>query len=149
MRFMYLLDSPWRGDSNKYTKCMIHEKLLNSIRYSRLRRVHIKVLYNSKFDLTAEFLLTNSVVITRVLCSSKHFSLTITESTEESNESRIRPMMSNIHLVFDFKYNKLYSCSYHTMICNGRVCWPLSYFYSCRLYPPPCVSACHTLVYQY
>ena len=139
MRFMYLSESPRRGDFNRYTKCMIHEKLFKSIRYSRLRRVHIKVLYNSKFDLTAKYLVTNSVVITRVLCSSKHFSLTITESTQETNESFIRPMVSYIHLVLDFKYNKRYSCSYHTMICNGRVCWPLTYFFRCRLNPPPCV----------
>ena len=31
--------------------------------------VHIKFLYNSKFDLTAKSLITNSVVITRVLCT--------------------------------------------------------------------------------
>ena len=33
IRFVYLLESPWRGDSNKYTKRMIHKKLFESIRY--------------------------------------------------------------------------------------------------------------------
>ena len=60
-----------RGDSNKYTKRMIHKKLFKSIRYSCFRRVHIKVLYNSKFDLTAKSLVTNSVFIRRVLCTLK------------------------------------------------------------------------------
>ena len=54
--------------SNKYTKRMIHKKMFKSIQYSCFRRVHIKVLYNSKFDLTAKSLVTNSVVITRVHC---------------------------------------------------------------------------------
>ena len=67
--FEYLQESPRRGDSNKYTKRMIHKKkLFKSIRYSCFRRVHIKFLYNSKFDLTAKSLLINTVVITRVLC---------------------------------------------------------------------------------
>ena len=65
---MYVLKSPQRGDSNKYTKRMIHKKLFKSIRYSCFRQVHIKVLYSSKFDLTAKSLVTNTVVITRVLC---------------------------------------------------------------------------------
>ena len=33
------------------------------------RGVHIKILYNSKFDLTAKSLVTNTVVIRRVLCN--------------------------------------------------------------------------------
>ena len=54
IRFVNLLESPCRGDSNKYTKRMSHKKLLfKSIRYSCLRAVHNKFLYNSKFDLTA------------------------------------------------------------------------------------------------
>ena len=68
IRFVYWLELPRQGDSNKYTKRMIHKKLFKSIRYLRFRRVHIKFLYNSKFDLTAKSLVTNSVVITRVLC---------------------------------------------------------------------------------
>ena len=63
-----LAESPWRGNSNKYIKRMIHKKMFKSICYSCFRRVHIKFLYNSKFDLTVKFLVTNSVVITRVVC---------------------------------------------------------------------------------
>ena len=48
---------------------MIYEKrTLKNIRYSCTRWVHIKLFYNSKFDFTAKSLVTNSVVITRVLC---------------------------------------------------------------------------------
>ena len=47
---------------------MIHKNLFKSIRYSCFRQVHIKFLYNGKFDLTAKSLVKNSVVITRVLC---------------------------------------------------------------------------------
>ena len=66
--FVYLLESPRRGDSTKYTKRMIHKRV-QSIRYSCFGPVHVKLLYNNKFDLTAKFLVTNSVVITRVLCT--------------------------------------------------------------------------------
>ena len=66
----FLLESRRQGDSNKYTKCMIHKKkLFKSIRYSCFRRVHIKFFCNSKFILTAKSLVTNSVVITRVFCT--------------------------------------------------------------------------------
>ena len=69
IRFVYLLESPRRDDSNKYTKRLMHKtKLFKSIRYSCFRQVHIKFLYNSKFDLTANSLVTSSVVITRALC---------------------------------------------------------------------------------
>ena len=64
-KFGYLLESPRRGDSNKYTKRM------KNTRYSCLRRVHIKFLYNCKFDFTAKFLVTNTVVITRVLYTNE------------------------------------------------------------------------------
>ena len=70
IRFVYLLDSPRRGDSNKYTKRIIHKKLLKSIRYSCVRRVHSRFLYHSIFDLTEKSLVTNTVVITRVLCKN-------------------------------------------------------------------------------
>ena len=46
--FAYLFESPRRGDSNKYTKRMIHKKLFKSICYSCFIRVHIKFLYNSR-----------------------------------------------------------------------------------------------------
>ena len=53
--------------TNKQNESFIKE-LSKNIRYSCFRRVHIKFLYNSKFDLTAKSLVTNTVVITRVLC---------------------------------------------------------------------------------
>ena len=68
MRFVYLLEPPRRGDSKNYTKRMSHKKLFKTIRYSCLGRVYLKFLYNSKFDLTAKSLVTNSVVITRIFC---------------------------------------------------------------------------------
>ena len=38
----------------------------------KFRRVHIKFFfYNSKFNFTAKSLVTNTVVLTRVLCNSK------------------------------------------------------------------------------
>ena len=64
--------------SGKHTFCVFvriaslkkkKKKLFKSIRYSCFRQVHIKFLNNSKFDLTAKSLVTNSVVITRVLCT--------------------------------------------------------------------------------
>ena len=67
-RFVYLLESPRRVDSNKYTKRMIHKKMFENIRYSCFRWVHIKFLYNNNFDLTINSLVTNRMVITRVLC---------------------------------------------------------------------------------
>ena len=66
MRFEYLLVSPRRGESNKYTKRMIYKKTVQNIRYSCFRRVHFKFLYNSIFDFTAKSLVTITVVITRV-----------------------------------------------------------------------------------
>ena len=68
IRCKYFLESPRRGDSNKYTKRMIYKKNFKIIRYSCFRRVHIKFLYNSKFDFTAKSLVTKTVIITRVVC---------------------------------------------------------------------------------
>ena len=42
--------------------------MFKSIRYSCFGRVHFKFLYNNKFDFTAKSLVTNTVVIPRVLC---------------------------------------------------------------------------------
>ena len=39
------------------------KKLFKSFQYSCLRRAHIKLLYNSKFDFTAISLVTNSVIM--------------------------------------------------------------------------------------
>ena len=47
------------------------KKMFKSIRYSCLRRVPIKFLYNSKFGFTAKPLVTNTVIITRVFCISR------------------------------------------------------------------------------
>ena len=45
------------------------KKMFKSIRYTCFRWVHIKFLYNSKFYFIAKCLVTNTVVITRVLCN--------------------------------------------------------------------------------
>ena len=70
---MYLLESPRRGDSNEYTKRIIHNKK-NCSKVSNFHAFGGSIssfLYNSKFDLTANLLVTNSVVITRVHCILK------------------------------------------------------------------------------
>ena len=68
IRYRYLLESPRRGDSNKYTKRMIYKrKTKKKIRYSCFIRFHIKFLYNSKFDFTAQSLITNSVPLCRYI----------------------------------------------------------------------------------
>ena len=54
LRFVYMLESPRRGDSNKYIKRVIKKNLFKSIHYSCFRRVHIKFFYNSKFDLRSK-----------------------------------------------------------------------------------------------
>ena len=69
IRFVYLLVSPRRCDSYKYLKRMSHKNLFKSIRYSCFRRVHIK-FHKNKFDLTAKSLVTTTVFITRVLCTT-------------------------------------------------------------------------------
>ena len=51
-----------------YTKRMICKQLLKKIRYSCFRWIHVEFLYHSKFDFTAKSLVTNAVVISRVLC---------------------------------------------------------------------------------
>ena len=65
MHFVYLLESPRRGDSNKYTKRIIYKK--KSVQKYQLLMLYmglIKFLYNSEFDFTAKSLVTNTVVIT-------------------------------------------------------------------------------------
>ena len=49
-----------------------NRKLFKNIRNSCFGRVHIKFLYNSKFDFTAKSLVTNIVVIASVLCIIKY-----------------------------------------------------------------------------
>ena len=63
---MYLLESPGRGDSNKYmyTKCMIHKK--NCSKVSVIHALDGSIssfFFNSKFNLTAKSLVTNSIVV--------------------------------------------------------------------------------------
>ena len=67
---MYLLESPRRGDSNKYTKRMFYKKSVQKYPLPMLQMGPIKVLYNCKFDFTAKYLVTNTVVIMRILCNS-------------------------------------------------------------------------------
>ena len=57
---------PHQGDSNKYTKL---KELFKNIRYSCFGQVDINFLYNSKFDFTAKSFVTNTFVISRVLCT--------------------------------------------------------------------------------
>ena len=65
---MYFLESPQRGDSNKYTKHMIHKKTFQKYPLFMLFNGSTSsFFYNS--NLTAKSLVTNSVFIARVLCS--------------------------------------------------------------------------------
>ena len=66
--FVYLLESPRRGDSVKSTKCMIHKKNL----YPLFMLLTGPRVYNSKFDFKAKYLVTSILVISRVLCSIRH-----------------------------------------------------------------------------
>ena len=50
MRFVYLLESPRRGDYNKYTKRMIHKKLLK-----------ISVIDALDGSISSFFITTNSI----------------------------------------------------------------------------------------
>ena len=54
IRFVYMLESPRRGDFNKYTKRMIHKKFVQKYPLFLLLRVHIKFLHNSKFDFNSK-----------------------------------------------------------------------------------------------
>ena len=88
----YLLESPRRGDSNKYTKRMIYKKkTVQKYCYLCFGRVHFKFLYNSKFDYTAKSLATNTVVITRFLCTyyskcaKDHFYIDHGQETSQSS----------------------------------------------------------------
>ena len=68
---MYLLESPRRGNSNKHTNVYLKKKKKKTcLKYPSLvlKIGPIKFLYNSKFDFTANSLVTSIVVITRVLC---------------------------------------------------------------------------------
>ena len=62
---MYLLESPHRGDSNKYTKRMIMKELF---KISVIHALDGTIL--SFFKTANSILVTNSVVITKVLCNT-------------------------------------------------------------------------------
>ena len=68
---MYLLESPRGGVSNKYIKRMIHKKKYSKVSVSD----GLDGLHSSKFDFTAKSLVTNTVVIRRVLCIWIHFGI--------------------------------------------------------------------------
>ena len=73
----YVLDN-----SNKYTKRMICKlETVEKKPFSCFTRVHIKFLYNSKFDFTAKTLVTNAAVNTRVLCI-QHFRRVLNKEDE-------------------------------------------------------------------
>ena len=65
----YLLESPHRGDSNKYPKHMFHEEIRIKQGLSYISFCPLRILYNSKFIRMATALGTNAVVVTRVHCN--------------------------------------------------------------------------------
>ena len=79
MFFLYLLESPQRGDSNKYPKHMFYEEIRIQEDLSYTLFCPLRILYNSKFIIMATFLGTNAVIVRRVYCNNiqlrewKHF----------------------------------------------------------------------------
>ena len=55
---MYLLESPRRGDSNKYTKRMIYKKKCSKVSVTDALDGSCQVSCNSKFEFTAKSLVT-------------------------------------------------------------------------------------------
>ena len=53
--FGYLLESPHRGDSNKYPKCMFYEEIAIKQGLSCISFWPLRILYNSIFILMATF----------------------------------------------------------------------------------------------
>ena len=68
--FGYLLESPYWGDSNKYTKHIFYEEIRIKQGPSYISFCPLRILYNSKIILIATPLGTNAVVVTRVHCIS-------------------------------------------------------------------------------
>ena len=66
--FGYLLESPQRGDSNKYPKHMFYEEIRIKQGLSNILVCPLRILYNSKFMMMAIFLGT-VIVVTRVQSS--------------------------------------------------------------------------------
>ena len=67
--FGYLLESPQRGDSNKYPKHTFYEEIRIKHGICCISFCSLRILYNSKFILMAIYLGTNAVVVTRVHCT--------------------------------------------------------------------------------
>ena len=74
---MYLLESPRRGDSNKYTEHMIYKRKCSKISVTDALdgSYHVSLqqqirFYSKIFGFTAKSLVTNTVVIRRVLCTT-------------------------------------------------------------------------------
>ena len=72
--FGYLLESPQRGDSNKYPKHMFYEEARMKPGLSYISFCPLRILYNSKFIIMATVLGTNAVNVTRVHCIHKTYS---------------------------------------------------------------------------
>ena len=68
--FGYLLESPHRGDSNKYPKHRFYKEIRIKQGLSYISFCPLMVLYNSKFILMATSLGTDAVVVTSVHCIS-------------------------------------------------------------------------------
>ena len=67
--FGRLLESPQRGDSNRYRKHMFYEEIRIKQGFFHILFCPLRILYNSKFIIMATFLGTNAVVVTRVHCT--------------------------------------------------------------------------------
>ena len=67
--FGYMLESPKRGNSNKYPKHMFYEEIRIKQGLFYLSFCPLKILYNSNFIIMAMSLGTNAVVVTRVHCN--------------------------------------------------------------------------------
>ena len=63
---VYLLESPYCGDSNKYPKHMFCGEIRIKQGISYISFWPLRILYNSKFILMATSLGSNAVVVTRV-----------------------------------------------------------------------------------
>ena len=66
--FGYLLESPQRGDSDKYPKHMFYKEIRMKQDLSYMSFYPLRILYNGKFIIMATSLGTNAVVVTRVRC---------------------------------------------------------------------------------
>ena len=71
--FGYLLESPHRGDSNKYPKHMFYEEVRIKQGLSYILFCPLRILHNSKFIIMATFMGTNAVVVMRVQCIVNSF----------------------------------------------------------------------------